>query len=77
MREAQYAAAKLELAQAHGVATGADVLVAVIDSGVDRSHPAHRAALEAHRGRGAPDDIVDILGVEVVAVLEGGEDRGR
>jgi subtilisin family serine protease len=36
---AQYELAKLRLPQAHGLAKGDKVLVAVIDSGVDASHP--------------------------------------
>jgi subtilisin family serine protease len=36
---AQYALAKLRLNEAHGVATGHKVLVAVIDSGIDATHP--------------------------------------
>jgi subtilisin family serine protease len=36
---AQYALAKLRLGEAHGVATGDKVVVAVIDSGVDVDHP--------------------------------------
>ncbi|AWN40902.1 S8 family serine peptidase [Methylobacterium durans] len=36
----QYAAAKLRLDEAHRAATGRDVAVAVIDSGVDEAHPA-------------------------------------
>ena len=35
----QYAVAKLHLVEAHKLATGADVLVAVIDSQVDTGHP--------------------------------------
>jgi len=35
----QYAPGKLHLAEAHRFATGAKVLVAVIDSGIDTSHP--------------------------------------
>jgi hypothetical protein len=35
----QYSLAKLHLAQAHRISTGAQVLVAVIDSGIDISHP--------------------------------------
>jgi subtilisin family serine protease len=34
-----YATEKLRLPQAHGVATGQNVLVAVIDSGIDATHP--------------------------------------
>jgi hypothetical protein len=36
---AQYANAKLRLPQAHTLANGAGVLIAVIDSGIDASHP--------------------------------------
>jgi hypothetical protein len=36
---AQYALVKLHLPQAHGLAKGDNVLVAVIDSGIDASHP--------------------------------------
>jgi hypothetical protein len=36
---AQYAVAKMRLLEAHGIAKGNDVLVAVIDSGVDSTHP--------------------------------------
>jgi len=35
----QYAIAKLHVAQAHRVSTGEQVLVAVIDSGIDMTHP--------------------------------------
>jgi hypothetical protein len=37
--EAQYLLAKLHLPQAHALAMGDDVLVAVIDSGIDADHP--------------------------------------
>ena len=36
---AQYELAKLHLPQAHALAKGDNVLVAVIDSGVDANHP--------------------------------------
>ncbi len=36
---AQYELAKLHLPQAHGIAKGDNILVAVIDSGIDASHP--------------------------------------
>ena len=36
---AQYEVAKLRLPQAHQIASGTDVLVAVIDSGIDAAHP--------------------------------------
>jgi len=40
---AQYAAEKLDLPEAHRLATGARILVALIDSGDDASHPAQLA----------------------------------
>jgi hypothetical protein len=43
---AQYALAKLRLGEAHGVARGDKVLVAVIDSGIDQSHPALTGVIE-------------------------------
>jgi subtilisin family serine protease len=36
---AQYTLGKLRLAEAHSLATGSNVLIAVIDSGVDAAHP--------------------------------------
>jgi hypothetical protein len=36
---AQYTLGKLRLAEAHSLATGSNVLIAVIDSGVDTAHP--------------------------------------
>lgn len=42
---AQYAAVKMRLKEAHASATGAGVAVAVIDSGVDRNHPALKGAV--------------------------------
>jgi subtilisin family serine protease len=44
---AQYAVAKLRLPQAHTLAHGANVIVAVIDSGVDISHPELANAIAA------------------------------
>jgi subtilisin family serine protease len=41
----QYAPAKLRLPEAHALATGGNVLVAVIDSGVDASHPELQGAI--------------------------------
>ena len=44
---AQYAPAKLHLGQAHRLSTGAGVLVAVIDTGIDRTHPEIASAIAA------------------------------
>lgn len=44
---AQYALTKLRLPEAHGLATGDKVLVAVIDSGIDVTHPELNSAIEA------------------------------
>ncbi|MDH3582035.1 MAG: S8 family serine peptidase [Hyphomicrobiales bacterium] len=41
----QYALKKLGIAPAHKVAKGRDVLVAVIDTAIDKSHPALKAAI--------------------------------
>lgn len=41
----QYAAAKMRLPEAHRSSTGANVLVAVIDSGIDATHPALKGAV--------------------------------
>src|SRR3954465_12624227 len=35
----QYAPAKLNLPEAHRLATGSTILVAIVDSGVDAAHP--------------------------------------
>ncbi|HXW23980.1 MAG TPA: S8 family serine peptidase [Xanthobacteraceae bacterium] len=44
---AQYVIAKLHLTEAHRLATGESVLVAVIDSGIDRGHPDLAGAIAA------------------------------
>jgi hypothetical protein len=43
----QYAPAKLHLAQAHRLTTGGGVIVAVIDTGIDRTHPELASAIAA------------------------------
>src|SRR3712207_9035976 len=40
-------------------------------AGVERRHPTEVAALLAHLGARAPDDVVDLGGVEAVALHEG------
>jgi subtilisin family serine protease len=44
---AQYAPAKLHLEQAHRLSTGGGVIVAVIDTGIDRAHPEIASAIAA------------------------------
>jgi subtilisin family serine protease len=44
----QYAAVKLRLPDAHRLATGTGILVAMIDSGVDASHPELAGAVAAN-----------------------------
>ena len=57
---AQYAVAKLHLAEAHKIATGAGVLVAVIDSQIDTGHPdlggTIAGAFDAVGNREKPDE---------------------
>jgi hypothetical protein len=56
---AQYAPAKLHLPQAHRLTTGGGVIVAVIDTGIDRAHPelagAILASFDAVGGQEPPD----------------------
>src|SRR5262249_12144985 len=42
----QYALAKMQLPQAHGLAQGGDVLVAIVDGSVDASHPELQGVIE-------------------------------
>ena len=54
----QYVVSKLHLPQAHDLATGARVLVAVIDSGIDSAHPELKGVVagrfDAFKGDPAP-----------------------
>lgn len=55
---AQYGLAKLRLPQAHGVARGDNVLVAVIDSGIDGAHPELSGAItQSYDATGAKDPV--------------------
>jgi hypothetical protein len=42
----QYALAKMQLPQAHALAQGGDVLIAIVDGGVDASHPELQGVIE-------------------------------
>lgn len=75
--EHQYALAKLRLPEAHRLATGGSVLVAVIDNGIDIAHPeladviagsfdaTDRPAPPAHHGTGMAGTIAEIGRVHV------------
>ncbi len=55
----QYAPAKLHLAQAHALTTGQGVLIAVIDTGIDQTHPEIAGAVVSSYdavGSGEPPD---------------------
>src|SRR6185503_14047948 len=52
----QYVANKLRLAEAHRIATGKDVVVAVIDSAIDNTHPEFgKAIVEQYDAVGQPE----------------------
>ena len=51
-------------------------LAAHVVAGVERGHAAEVAALLADLRAGAPDDVVDVGGVEVVALGERPQHRG-
>lgn len=63
-RSTQYAATVLNLADAHAISQGAGVVVAVLDTGFDLSHPALAPFYTAERydfvdDDTSPDDVVD------------------
>jgi len=66
----QYALAKLRIPEARATATGRDVTIAVIDSGIDGDHPALAGALTAQAdftdGRG---EAVDAHGTAIAGVI--------
>ena len=66
---AQYALTKLHLAQAHGVATGQRVLVAVIDSGVDGQHPELAGAIAGRFDALRSNDEADGHGTAVAGAI--------
>ncbi len=67
----QYAVDKLDLAQAHRLATGNKCLIAVIDSGVDTAHPEIAAAIagrfDAVDPRAPPDNHGTAIAGAIVA----------
>ncbi len=54
----QYGVGKLRLPQAHGIATGNSILVAVIDSGIDGTHPELSGAIaQSYDATGAKEPV--------------------
>lgn len=73
----QYAAAKLHLAEAHRLATGEGVTVAVIDSGVDTSHPELQGAIGASENTLSSEASPDRHGTAIAgAIAARGQLRG-
>jgi hypothetical protein len=61
----QYAPAKLRLAEAHAVAEGQSILVAVIDSGIDGSHPELAGSLDP----ASPSRTIGSHGTAIAGVI--------
>ena len=67
---AQYALDKLALPQAHELALGRDVVVAVIDSAVDQTHPDLKGAVSlAFDAVGSPDRTIGFHGTAVAGII--------
>jgi len=66
----QYAAGKLHLADAHQLALGRNVAIAVIDSAVDARHPDLRGAVaRSFNAAGRPDVAPDYHGTAVAGII--------
>jgi len=65
----QYSLQKLHLAQAHRLATGEKVLVAVIDSGIDGSHPEIAGQLAQHFDAVPSDGSADGHGTAMAGAI--------
>ena len=66
----QYALEKLGIAAAHGVATGLGSLVAIIDTGIDQSHPDLQAAVtESFDATGGTQPVADPHGTSVAGII--------
>jgi subtilisin family serine protease len=66
---AQYALNKLRLNEAHGVSTGHKVLVAVIDSGIDASHPELQGAIEDEFAANTAAEKIHSHGTGVAGII--------
>jgi subtilisin family serine protease len=68
----QYAASKLGLAEAHALARGRNVLIAVIDSRIDTAHPSLEGAVAASFDAAQrPDTAPDYHGTAVAGIIRG------
>lgn len=66
----QYGPRKVGLPQAHGLALGRKVVVAVIDSRVDSAHPDLKGAVvRSHDAAGGPDTAPDFHGTAVAGII--------
>jgi subtilisin family serine protease len=66
----QYALDKLRLAEAHELALGRDVVVAVIDSAIDETHPDLQGAVaRAFDAVGSPDRTTGFHGTAVAGII--------
>jgi subtilisin family serine protease len=65
----QYALDKLHLAQAHRLATGNNCLIAVIDSGVDTTHPEIAAAIAERFDTAGPSAPPDNHGTAIAGAI--------
>jgi len=66
----QYALEKIALPQAHELARGRDVVVAVIDSAIDQTHPDLAGAIsQSFDAVGAPDRSVAFHGTAVAGII--------
>lgn len=67
---AQYALVKLHLPQAHALTRGEDVVVAVIDSGIDAAHPEFAGAVsERFDAAGGDKEPVHVHGTGIAGVI--------
>jgi len=66
---AQYALAKLHLPEAHLLTRGEDVVIAVIDSGIDVGHPEFTGAISTTFDAGSGKDAVHPHGTGVAGVM--------
>jgi hypothetical protein len=69
LSDAQYVIAKMRLTEAHTVSTGANTLVAVIDSGIDRNHPEILGAVKEYSSAPGIDGPPAVHGTAVAGII--------